>query len=234
MATARIRRIVTMITGRALTEIEAAHPEAVLDYERTRLHEQVARYNRGLASHAALCERLRRREAALEREQATLRERVERRLAAGDRERAAQAALRLEGAEAEARETAVRLEEAEAGYRELVRAREVAIDAARERIAQLQRSIGELHVQQALADLSEMAAGLHGSIGVCEGTFDRVLERVEERREYAAGRVRVARDYVDLESARADEEDEAERAEEALRRFEARATPPEASPEPPR
>ena len=59
------------------------------------------------------------------------------------------------------------------------------------------RSIGELKVQEALADLTELAAGLHGSIGQSDGTLERVQERVEDKRNFAKGRVRVARDAFD-------------------------------------
>ena len=47
----RMRRLVGAIAGNAVTELEAAHPVAVLDAERTRLRTQVARYNRGLAAY---------------------------------------------------------------------------------------------------------------------------------------------------------------------------------------
>jgi hypothetical protein len=53
----RMRRLASAIAGNAVTELEAAHPAAVLDAERTRLRLQVARYNRGLAAHAAIAER---------------------------------------------------------------------------------------------------------------------------------------------------------------------------------
>jgi hypothetical protein len=212
----------TMITGHAITEIEAAHPEAVLDYERQNLREQVARYNRGLAAHAALCERLRVREERLAREEATLRRRVEARLEAGDREGAGAQALRLEQVEEERRENARQRADAEATYRELVASREVAVRGARERIEALKRSLGEVRTHRALAELQEMAAGMHGTIGLCEGTFERVHERLEEERELAVGRVRVARDAApDPERARADEAEQRALGEDALRRFEA-------------
>lgn len=218
----RMRRLVRMMTGHAMTEIEAAHPEAVLDYERQRLREQVARYNRGLASHAALCERLRVREERLAREEAQLRRRLEARLEADDREGAGRHALRLEQVEEERRENARQRSDAESTYRELVASRDAAVRAARERIEALKRSLGEVRTQRALAELQESAAGMHGAIGLCEGTLERVHERLEEERELAVGRVRVAREVVgDAERLRADEAEQRALAEDALRRYEA-------------
>jgi len=220
----RVRRLVGAIAGNAVTELEAAHPVAVLDAERTRLRTQVARYNRGLAAHAAIGERLRSRAQQLEQEQRTLTERIERRLEANDRPRAAEAALRLEQVRAELARGAEQLARSEATYQELTRSRNRAVEAARARIEAMKRSIGEVQAQRALAELCELAADLEGSIGVSEGTLERVHERLEEERELAMGRARVAREILDSERDESVEQDHRAHAEEALRRFEASRT----------
>jgi hypothetical protein len=217
----RVRRLVGAIAGNAVTELEAAHPAAVLDAERTRLRLQVARYNRGLAAHAAIGERLRRRGAQLGREQGVLARRVERRLAANDRARAAEDALRLERVRAELARGSEQLLRSEATYQELTRSRNAAVESARARIEAMKRSIGEVQAQRALAELCELAADLQGSIGVSEGTLERVHERLEEERELAVGRARVARDALGAERDDSAEQDRAAEAEAALRRFEA-------------
>jgi hypothetical protein len=217
----RMRRLASAIAGNAVTELEAAHPAAVLDAERTRLRLQVARYNRGLAAHAAIAERLRRRAAQLAQEERALGERIERRLAANDRPRAAEAALRLEQVRADRARGADQLARSEATYQELTRSRGRAVEAARARIEAMKRSIGEVQAQRALAELCELAADLEGSIGVSEGTLERVHERLEEERELALGRARVAREILEADRDDGAEEDQRARAEEALRRFEA-------------
>jgi hypothetical protein len=231
----RMRRLVGAIAGNAVTELEAAHPVAVLDAERTRLRTQVARYNRGLAAHAAIGERLRRRAAQLEQERGTLGERIARRLGASDRARAAEAALRLEEVRAELARGAEQIARSEATYQELTRSRNRAVEVARARIEAMKRSIGEVQAQRALAELCELAADLEGSIGVSEGTLERVHERLKEERELAMGRARVAREILDSERDEGAEEDRAAHAEEALQRFEASlvaAAAPAADPPP--
>jgi hypothetical protein len=69
--------------------------------------------------------------------------------------------------------------------------------------------------------MCELAADLQGSIGVSEGTLERVHERLEEERELAVGRARVAREALDGERDETTEQDRLAEAEEALRRFEA-------------
>jgi hypothetical protein len=217
----RMRRLASAIAGNAVTELEAAHPTAVLDAERTRLRLQVARYNQGLAAHAAIGERLRRRAAQLAHEQRALTVRIERRLAVQDRTSAAEAALRLEEVRSELARGAEQLARSEATHQELTRSRNTAVDAARTRIEAMKRSIGEVQAQRALAELCELAADLQGSIGVSEGTLERVHERLEEERELAIGRARVAREILDTDRDERAEEDRGAQAEEALRRFEA-------------
>ena len=129
-------------------------------------------------------------------------------------------AVRLETIAGELQRHRAQFDETEATYKELVRAREVALVGARDRIESLKRSIGELKVQRALADLTELAAGMHGSIGVSDGTLERIQERVDEKRDFAKGRVRVARDAFDTEDVRVREAEQAAIAEAALRRYE--------------
>jgi phage shock protein A len=215
-------RLWRAVVGSGLTEIEANNAEAMLDYERETLRQQVAKYNQGLAGHAGLCHRIKAEIAGLEKERERLEPRIQARLRAGDREAAARQALRLEGIEEQRTRYAKELDEAEATYRELVRAREQAIAGARTRIDQLKRSIDECKLAEALAELTELASGLEGSLGLSDGTLERVKERLDERRHYAAGRVRVARESIDTDELRAREAERAALAAQALERFEAR------------
>jgi phage shock protein A len=194
----------------------------MLDYEREELRRQVAKYNQGLAGHAGLCHRMKAEIAGLEKEREQLGPKIQARLSADDRAAAARYALRLEDVEQQLSRYGKELDEAEATYRELVRAREQAISGARTRIEQLKRSIDECKLAEALAELTELASGLQGSLGASDGTLDRVKERIDERRHYAAGRVRVARESIDTEELRVREAEQSALAAQALERFEAR------------
>jgi len=221
MVTRRLGRLWQAMVGAQLTELEACNAEAMLDHEKERLRRQVAKYNRGLAGHAAVCERLKKRIAQLRREEEELRPRIETRLAADDRIRAGRDALRLEAIEREVAELDQQLTQGDATFRDLERSRDAAVDTARKRIETLKRSIGEYKVQQALADLTEMAVTMEGQIGLDDGTLDRIRERVDEKRDFAAGRVRVARGALHEEDAAARRAEYEANAQAALSRFEA-------------
>jgi hypothetical protein len=217
----RITRLWRAFIGSSLTELEAQNAEAMLDLERESLREQVAKYNEGLAGHAGLIERLKAEQTRLRKEHGELEPKLRARLAASDRATAGKHALRLEAIAQRLAVLDAERVQTEATYKELVRAREVALVSARERIEALKRSIDECKVQEALADLTELAAGMHGSIGLSDGTAERIRERMDERKHRAAGRSRVARDSIDVAAVHAQEAEQSAMAEDALMRFEA-------------
>jgi predicted nucleic acid-binding Zn-ribbon protein len=221
----RISNLWRAMVGAQLTELEAGHAEATLDLERERLRRQVLRFNSGLAGHAAMCEGLRRRIARLQEEAEGLPARVDARRQHDDRAGAGRHALRLEQVEAELSRAGEELSQAECTYRERSQSREEAIAQARGRIGALRRGIGEMRMQEALADLTEMAADLQGQVGLSDGTLERIRARVEERRDYAKGRARVARDALNDDDSLAQRAERQALAEAALSRFEERKSP---------
>lgn len=223
----RISKLWRAVVGSGISELEAHNAEAMLDLEREQLRDQVGKYNEGLAGYAGLIERLKAEQKRLGKERGELEPKLRSRLAAGDRVNAGKHALRLEAVGEREAALASELLEAEGTYKEMVRAREVALVAARERIETLKRSIDECKVQEALASVTELAAGMHGSIGLTDGTLERIRERVDDRKHKASGRARVARDSIDTTAVRAQEAEHEALAEEALKRFEGYGVAPE-------
>jgi phage shock protein A len=88
------------------------------------------------------------------------------------------------------------MEQAEKTYQELVKAREVSIGAAKKKIEDLKYAISDMEVKKATAEMMEMAGGMISSIGGSGDTLNRLEEMVNEDRENAAGRARVARDSL--------------------------------------
>jgi hypothetical protein len=220
MLSRRITNLWCAVVGQSVSELEANHAEALLDLERDELHKKLLQYNRGLAGHAALCERLRFEVVRLERDQKLAEPKLQARLAAGDRVGAGRHALRLQQIAGELQTSQQQLTESEAMYRELTRSREIALRAARDKLDQLRNSISAMRAQQALADLTEMAAGMHGSIGLSDTDVERLRQRVDDKRHLAAGRARVARDSIDTSEVDAEQAQQEELAEAALRAYE--------------
>ena len=202
--------------------VERRNPEALLELEQENLRKQVGQFNQGLASHAGLAERLMSQVRKLEAEQKDVRAKTTAHIRAGNNSAAGQYALRLQSIEAQLTENRVQLEQAEATYKNLVKARDVAVQTARAKIESLKGAINDMRMNQAMAELQEMSAGMITNIGGAGDTLSRLEGMVTEERDKAAGRARVARDAVDMTGVEVKEAEMSALADQALADFAAR------------
>ena len=194
----RLGNLIKGFLGLFVGGLERKNPEALLNVEKENLREQIGKYNKGLAGHAALCERLISQTRALETEEKELHAKVVAHLRAGNKELAGQYALRHQQVKKEHETIKVQMEEAEKTYKELLTARDVSVKAARDKIESLKRGINEAKIAQATAELNEMASGMINEIGSAGDTLNRLEEIVREDKEKASGRARVAKDSIDM------------------------------------
>ncbi len=202
--------------------IERRNPEALLELEQENLRKQIGNFNQGLASHAGLSERLMSQVRKLEAEQRDLRAKTTAHVRAGNNSAAGQYALRLQSVEQQLAENRTQLEAAETTYKNLVKARDVAVQTARAKIESLKGAINDMRMKQAMAEIHEMSAGMITNIGGSGDTLNRLHEMVEEERNKAAGRARVARDAVDMSQVELKEPEMNALADQALADFAAR------------
>lgn len=218
----RIGNLIRGFFSLFVSNLEMQNPEALLEVESENLRKQVAQYNQGLASHAGLCERLMTQIRKLESDQRDLRAKTAANLKVGNRDAAGQYALRLQMIDRELEENHKQLAQAEATYKDMVKARDVAVQAARQKMESLRSSIGDMKMKKAQAELTEMAAGMVTTIGGSGDTLDRLQGMVESEREKAAGRVRVARDNIDTTGIQMKEAEQKALADQALADFAAK------------
>lgn len=218
----RIANLIRGFFGLFVSGLEKTNPEALLEVEKENLRQQISRYNDGLASHAALCERLMSQTRHLEAEERDLRAKAGANLRAGNREAAAQYALRLQSVQTELAENRKQLEQAETTYQSLVKARNVSVQAAKAKLESLKSAINDMKMKKALAELTEMSTAMIGNIGGSGDTMDRLATMVNDERDKAAGRARVAREKIDFSSVELKESEQKALAEQALADFAAR------------
>jgi len=218
----RISNLFKGFFGLFISNAERANPEALLEVEKENLRVQIAKYNQGLATHAGMCERMMSQVKKLEAEEHDLRAKATANLRAGNKDLAGQYALRLQTVTRELQENSKQLEAAESTYRELVQARNVTVDAAKAKIEALKYSIDDLKVKKAMAEMTEMATGMISSIGGSGDTLNRLQEMVEEDREKAAGRARVAKDSLNTTDFQMKESEHKALADQALADFAAK------------
>jgi phage shock protein A len=215
--------------GLAVSGIEKNNPEALLENEKNNLRKQIAKFNGALAAHAGEVERLGALAKKLDTEENDLRVKIKGLLQIGKRDLASTLALKLQDVDKRHDEILAQLQASETQYKELTKARDVAVKGATKKIEELSVGITDLKIKSAAAELSEMATGMISSIGSSGDSLNRISALVEEERNKAAGRARVAADSVDMSSVYAEEATDSAMAEVALANFEAElgiSTPP--------
>jgi len=215
----RLSNLIKGFMGLFISDMEKKNPEALLEVEKENLRKQISKYNQGLAAHAGMCERLMSQVKKLEEEESQLTAKTKAHLRAGNQEAAGQYALRLQTIKRELQENRAQLESAEETYKELVKARDVSIRAAKEKIAALKSSISEMKIKTAEAELTEMAAGMITDIGGSGDTLSRLQEMVEEEKQLAAGKARVAKDSLSADDIEVQEIEQKALADQALADF---------------
>jgi len=219
----RLGNLIRGFLGLFVSGLERSNPEALLEVEKENLRKQISEYNKGLAAHAALCERLMTQVKSGDKEIRELGAKAAAHLKAGNRKLAGEYALRLQQIKEAHATNVAELADAEKTYAELKRAQEVAVKAAKEKIESLARDIDQTRIARATAELNEMAAGMIGQIGGSGDTLNRLEVMVREEKEKAAGRARVAKDSIDTGDLERMETERSAMEELALAEFAAEA-----------
>jgi phage shock protein A len=218
----RVANLIKGFFSLFVSGVERRNPEALLELEQENLRKQVSSFNQGLATHAGLCERLMGQVRKLEAEQKDQRAKTAAHLRAGNKSAAGQYALRLQAVEAQLEENRKQLEQAESTYKNLIKARDVAVQTARSKIEGLKGAINDMRMNQAMAEIHEMASGMISNIGGAGDTLNRLEGMVEEERTKAAGRARIAKDSIDMSQVDIKETEMNALADQALADFAAR------------
>lgn len=219
---ARVGNLFKGFASLFVSGLERRNPEALLEVEKENLRKQIGQFNQGLASHAGMCEKLMSQVRKLETEERDLRAKATAHLRAQNKAAAGQYALRLQTVSRELEENRRQLADAETTYKELVKSRDVSVAAAKAKIESLKSSIDDMKMKKAMAELNEMAAGMITTMGGSGDTLDRLSGMVEEERNKAAGRARLARDSIDTTDIKIKEAEQAALADQALADFAAK------------
>ncbi|MGQ0799794.1 MAG: PspA/IM30 family protein [Pseudomarimonas sp.] len=215
----RLANLVKGFMSLFIKGMEKRNPEALLELEQENLRKQISSFNQGLAAHAGLAERLIGQVRKLEGEEKELRARTTAHLRAGNKSAAAQNALRLQSISRDLEENRRQMDQADETYKNLLKARDVAVNAARSKIESLKGALNDMKMKNAMAEMTEMASGMIGSIGGSGDSLNRLHEMVEEERNKAAGRARVARDSMDMSEVNIKEAEQTALADQALADF---------------
>lgn len=193
----RLMNIIRGFFSLFIKGLESSNPEALIEAEKENLRTQISRFNESLANHAAFTERLMRQVKTLSAKDKELTAKITANLKAGNNRVAGQLALQLQTVKQQLDENQSQLEIADKTFKDLEKSRDVAVREAQLKIEKLQNLVSETQMHEAQAELQEMAKGMIAGIGSSGDTVNRVTELLEERRDKAVGRARVATGSVD-------------------------------------
>lgn len=188
----RLSNLIKGFLSRILRFFESSNPEALIEAEKENIRNQVARFNESLSNHAAFAERLTRQVRSLSAKERELTAKINANIKAGNRKVAGQLALQLQTIKQQLQENQSQLEIAEQTFKNLEKQRDVSIQDAQEKIQKLQNMLSETQMFEAQAELQEMAKAMRSGINLTNDSAARVTELLEERRDKAAGKARVA------------------------------------------
>jgi phage shock protein A len=215
----RIANLFKGFIGLFVTGLEKANPMALLEAEKENLRAQIARFNDNLANHAGFVERLLRQIKNLEKQEQELVAKTTAMLKLGHRPQAGQVALQLKNVREQLEENRTQMQGAETTFQKLIKSRDVMVREAQQKIDSLKQMLSETQMLEAQAELQEMAKGMVTSIGGSGDTLARVEEYLSERRDKAAGRVRVASSSIDTAGVELMEAEQEAMGEAALSEF---------------
>lgn len=190
-------RLYNQIRGRFslfFSSLEFRNPEVLLENAKEDLKSNRVRMQSGVASMAAVSERLRRQIADGERRKQDLEGRIMVMYNSGKEELAAELAGQLQEVEADLTENQTEFDHNESAYKEFVAACQTAEKETRKKIEKLTASLSKAKAKEAMADVSEMLSGSITQQSASLDNMQRLEEVVNEKLDKASGRVRAAQD----------------------------------------
>lgn len=190
-------RIYNQVRGRLslfFSSLEFRNPEVLLENAKEDLKTNRVRMQNGIASMAAVSERLKRQISDGERRKQDLEGRIMVMYNSGKEELAGELAGQLQEVDNDLAENRAEFDQNENAYKEFVAACQTAEKETRKKIDRLIASLSKAKAREAMADVSEMLSGTITQQSASLDNMQRLEEVVNEKLDKASGRVRAAQD----------------------------------------
>jgi phage shock protein A len=216
---ARIGRLVRGFLGLFISGIEEASPEALMEAARQEFRGRMAQYNLALAKMAGVAERLKVQVNA----KATRAQELERRILAnhraGNMDLAGTLARELQELKADLQVDTAELKETEEAYDANLRQAKVAQREFEDKVRRLEKQLSQVKIKEAQAEAASALSNVAFKVGDLGDTMKRVDEVLQKRYEVSAGKARLAKDMVDMETVQEKENERKALEQVALAEF---------------
>lgn len=216
---ARIGRLFRGFLGLFISGIEEANPEALMEAARQEFRNRMAQYNLALAKMAGVAERLKGQVNA----KATRAQELERRILAnhraGNMDLAGTLARELQELKADLGVDSAELKETEEAYDANLRQAKLAQREFEDKVRRLEKQLSQVKIKEAQAEAASALSSVAFKVGDLGDTMKRVDEVLQKRYEVSAGKARLAKDMVDMESVQEKENERKALEQVALAEF---------------
>jgi phage shock protein A len=215
----RIGRLFRGFIGLFINGIEEANPEALMEAARQEFRGRMTQYNLALAKMAGVAERLKTQVNAKAARAQELERRILANHRAGNMELAGTLARELQELKADLEIDTQELKETEEAYDANLRQAKLAQREFEDKVRRLDKQLSQVKIKEAQAEAASALSSVAFKVGDLGDTMKRVDEVLQKRYEVSAGKARLARDMVDMETVQEKENERKALEQVALAEF---------------
>ncbi len=216
---ARIGRLFKGFIGLFISGLEESNPEALMDAARQEFRDKMAQYNMALARMAGVAERLKGQVKAKTQKAQDLERRILANHQAGNVALAGSLARELQELKADLTTDSHELTETDEAYQVNLRQAKIVQKEFEAKVKRLEKQLDQVKIKEAQAEAAGALSNATFKVGDLGDTMKTVEEVLEKRYEKSAGKARVAKDLVDMDTVREKESESKALEQAALAEF---------------
>jgi len=216
---ARVGRLFKGFLSLFVSGLESRSPEALMEAARQEFRQKMTAYNQALARMAGIAESLKAQVKSKAQRAQDLERRILANHRAGNLELAGSLARELQELKADLQTDTNELNETEEAYQANLRQAKLAQREFEDKIRSLQQQMSQVKVKEAQAEAASALSSVAFKVGDLGDTMKTVEEVLQKRYETSAGKARLAKDLVDIDTVREKEQERKNLESAALAEF---------------
>lgn len=215
----RIARLFKGFLSLFISGLEEANPEALMEAARQEFRERMAQYNLALARMAGVAERLKGQIKTKTTRAKDLERRILANHQAGNLDLAGALARELQELKGDLANDSAELTDTEEAYQTNLRQAKVVQKEFEDKVKALEKQMSQIKIKEAQAEAAAALTSTTFQVGDLGDTMKSVEEILQKRYETSAGKVRLAKDLVDMDKVREKETESKALEQAALAEF---------------
>lgn len=215
----RIGRLFRGFLGLFISGLEEANPEALMEAARTDFRNKMTQYNLALARMGGVAERLKGQVKMKAARAQELERRILANHRAGNMELAGTLARELQELKADLTTDSEELKETEEAYDANLRQAKLAQREFEDKVRRVEKQISQVKIKEAQAEAAAALSNVAFKVGDLGDTMKTVEDIIGKRYQEAAGKARVAKDMVDMDTVQEKENERRALEQVALAEF---------------